>query len=143
MSAWNVFKKVNHYFKTTLQKINILSLDEIVPPPPPPPPPTGDDGYQFQPFDEAPVPIGGWPELQRNLAYPATAQKSGIEGKVVVNAEIDENGVVGKTWILKSLPGGCDEAAVEALRKTKWKPALHHDKPVKVRIAITLVFKLH
>jgi TonB family protein len=141
LGAWNIFKKINHYFKTTLKRQNILPLDEIIPPTPPPP--SDNEEPIFFKYDEAPIPVGGWPEIQRNLVYPAIAQKSGIEGKVVVNAEIDENGVVGKTWILKSLPGGCDEAAVEALRKTKWKPALHRDKPVKVRVAITLEFRLH
>jgi len=116
-----------------------LDLDDEPPPPPPPP----DDGApMFFAYDEAPIPIGGWEALQRNLVYPPMAQKAGVEGKVVVNAEIDAEGNVGRTWILVSLVG-CDEAAVTAIRKTKWKPAMQRDQPVFVRVAITVIFQLN
>ena len=116
-----------------------LDLDDE---PPPPPPPLDDGAPMFFAYDEAPVPIGGWKELQKNLLYPPMAQKANVEGKVIVNAEIDEQGNVGRTWILKSLVG-CDEAAVKAIRKTKWKPAMQRDQPVRVRVAITVVFELN
>ena len=116
-----------------------LDLDDE---PPPPPPPLDDGAPMFFAYDEAPVPIGGWGELQKNLLYPPMAQKANVEGKVIVNAEIDEEGNVGRTWILKSLVG-CDEAAVTAIRKTKWKPAMQRDQPVRVRVAITVVFELN
>jgi protein TonB len=116
-----------------------LNMDDEPPPPPPPP----DEGApMFFAYDEAPSPIGGWDALKRNLVYPPMAQKAGVEGKVIVNTEIDEQGNVGRTWILKSLVG-CDEAAVAAIRKTKWKPAMQRDQPVFVRVSITVVFQLN
>jgi protein TonB len=116
-----------------------LDLDDE---PPLPPPPLDTGAPMFFAYDDAPVPIGGWGELKNNLVYPPMAQKANVEGKVVVNAEIDEKGNVGRTWILKSLVG-CDEAAVKAIRKTKWKPAMQRDQPVRVRVAITVVFELN
>ena len=71
------------------------------------------------------------------------AKMIGIEGTVIVHALIDENGTVISTRILKSLGTyGCDEAAENAIRATKWNPAYQRDLPVKVRIAIPITFKL-
>lgn len=93
-------------------------------------------------YDEVPKIIGGWGELTKNLVYPPMARKAKIEGTVIVNAVIDEKGNVGETSISKSLKG-CDDAAVEAIKKTKWKPAMYRNQPVKVRVAIPVVFKLN
>lgn len=119
-----------------------INLDEL---PPPPPPPEEDAGETpiFVAYDEAPQPIGGFPAIQQNLVYPEIARKAGVEGRVYVNVLIDEKGNVIDTKILKSLGNnGCDEAAVDAIRKVKWKPAKQRDKSVKVWVGIPVVFKL-
>ncbi|MBN2001284.1 M56 family metallopeptidase [candidate division KSB1 bacterium] len=94
-------------------------------------------------YDSAPEPIGGYPAMQKNLIYPEAARKAGVEGRVYVQVTIDENGEVTKTQIVKSLGNtGCDEAAIQAITSTKWKPALQDGKPVKVSVGIPIVFKL-
>lgn len=119
-----------------------LDLDDLPPPPPPPEDEDADAGIFFA-YDEAPTPIGGFAAIQRNLKYPEIARKAGIEGTVFVEAVIDEAGNVVSTRIVKSLGhSGCDEAAVEAIRKVKWKPAKQRDKAVKVRISIPVKFRL-
>ncbi len=118
-----------------------LDLSEI--PEPPPPPEEDDDAAIFVAYDEEPRPIGGFAAIQRALKYPEIARKAGIEGKVIVHVLVNEKGIVEKTKILKSLGhSGCDEAAVNAIRSVKWKPALQRDKPVKVWVAIPVIFKL-
>lgn len=117
-----------------------LDLSEI---PEPPPPPEEDDLNIFVAYDEEPRPIGGFAAIQRALKYPEIARKAGIEGKVIVHVLVNEKGVVERTKILKSLGhSGCDQAAVKAIRSVKWKPALQRDKPVKVWVAIPVIFKL-
>ncbi len=118
-----------------------LDLSDI---PPPPPPPDEDDGTSiFVPYDEPPHPIGGFVAIQRALKYPEIARKAGIEGRVIVQVLVSEKGEVVKTRIIKSLGhSGCDEAAVNAIRSVKWKPALQRDKPVKVWVAIPVIFRL-
>jgi len=119
-----------------------INLDELPPPPPPPEEETGETPI-FVAYDEAPQPIGGFPAIQKNLVYPEIARKAGVEGRVYVNVLIDEQGNVIDTKILKSLGNnGCDEAAVAAIRKVKWKPAKQRDKAVKVWVGIPVVFKL-
>ena len=118
-----------------------LDLSDI---PPPPPPPEEDDGMNiFVPFDEPPSPIGGFKAIQRALKYPEIARKAGIEGRVIIQVQVSEKGRVLKTRIIKSLGhSGCDEAAVKAIKNVKWKPALQRDKPVKVWVAIPVIFRL-
>lgn len=98
----------------------------------------------FVPYDDPPQPNGGFAAIQKNLDYPELAQKAGIEGTVTVQARIDENGDVIDTRILVPLGNsGCNEAAVEAIKSLKWKPAKQKDKPVAVWITVPVRFKLH
>lgn len=123
-------------------EITDLDLSEL-PPPPPPPEEEDETATIFVPYDEPPTPIGGFAAIQRNLKYPEIARKAGVEGKVLVHVRVNKKGNVISTKILQSLGNnGCDEAAVEAIKKVKWKPAYQRDKPVTVWIAIPVVFKL-
>lgn len=126
------------------ESIEITDLDLTELPPPPPPPPTDEEAATiFVPYDDPPQPIGGFAAIQRNLKYPEIARKAGVEGRVMVHVQIDEKGNVVNTKILQSLGNnGCDEAAVEAIKSVKWKPAMQRDRPVKVWVAIPVVFKL-
>jgi protein TonB len=129
------------------ETIEFTELDLDAEPPPPPPPPSAevvdDDVPVFVPFDEPPEPIGGYTAIQKRLVYPEIARKAGVEGRLMVWAQIDENGTVVRTRIMKSLgPNGCDEAAQVAIRAVKWKPAKQRDRPVKVWVAVPVDFKL-
>jgi len=98
---------------------------------------------KFIPYDTAPEPIGGFMAIQNNVIYPEADQEAGHEGTVVVQAFLDENGDVTKAVILRS-PGleGLEIAAMNAIKQTKFKPALQKEKPVGVYISIPVVFKL-
>ncbi|MFA6617499.1 MAG: energy transducer TonB [Candidatus Neomarinimicrobiota bacterium] len=113
---------------------------------PPPPPGDGDGNVQvvFIAYDEPPTPIGGQAAIARNTVYPEIAKEAGIEGQVVVQAFINENGVVEHCLILKGMPGtGLDESAINAIKKTKFKPAKQRDRNVGVWISIPVTFKLN
>jgi periplasmic protein TonB len=58
--------------------------------------------------------------LSRHLEYPAMAVRMGIEGKVVVEFTVDENGKISDATILESLHRLCDQ---EAIRLVKSMPA--------------------
>ncbi|RKY55132.1 MAG: hypothetical protein DRP93_03945 [Candidatus Neomarinimicrobiota bacterium] len=113
-----------------------------------PPPPPGDNpdtnDYIFVPYDEPPEAIGGVAAIARNTVYPEIAKEAGIEGTVYVQTYIDEKGTVLKCVTVKGMPGtGLDEAAMDAIKKTKWKPAVQRDRNVGVWIAIPVTFKLN
>ena len=103
----------------------------------PPPPPSGPK-VVFIPYDDPPVAMSPIRPL-----YPEIAQEAGIEGVVVVQAFIDAKGRVKQTLILKGVPNtGLDEAAMEAIRKTRFRPAKQRERAVGVWISIPVNFKL-
>ncbi|MDT8322824.1 MAG: energy transducer TonB, partial [Bacteroidota bacterium] len=116
--------------------------------PPPPPLPDRDEADAsaedliFEAVETYPTIIGGTEALTKALTYPPIAKRAGIEGTVVVRVLLDKNGRVEKTEILKSIGGGCDEAAVDAIRSLRFTPGLQREKPVRVYISIPVHFRL-
>ena len=119
----------------TIEETDLDDLEDWDAPPPPP-----DQGRQvkFIPYDKAPIPMSPIrPE------YPEIAMEAGIEGTVIVQAFINKKGVVEDTMILKGIPNtGLNEAAEEAVKRTRWKPARQRDKKVGVWMSIPINFKL-
>jgi protein TonB len=121
--------------ETTFEHFNILEGA--------PPPPESGPSVRFIPYDEPPIPIGGYSAIQANIVYPEIAREAGIEGTVIVKAFIDRRGRVLNTIVLAGVPNtGLDEAAAEAIRKTRFKPAKQRDRPVGVWISIPVHFRL-
>jgi protein TonB len=107
-------------------------------PPPPIPPPN-----KFIAYTQRPEPIGGYAAIMKNVYYPEMAVLADIGGRVIVKAYIDEKGLVRRTVVLKSIPNtGLDEAAVKAVERTRFRPAMQRDIPVGVWIAIPVVFQI-
>lgn len=92
---------------------------------------------------EMPIPIGGMNAIAINVHYPEIAKRAGIQGRVFVKAFIDEEGNVAATEIIKGIGSGCDQAAIEAIQKTKFHPGKENGKPVKVQVSIPIMFKLN
>ncbi len=96
----------------------------------------------FVAVEQMPSPIGGIKAIQENIVYPESAKKDGVEGRVFVKAYIDTTGSVVKTELLKGIGSGCDEAAIEAVKKVKFKPGMQRGKPVNVQVTVPILFKL-
>lgn len=96
----------------------------------------------FVAVEEMPVPVGGLQEIQSRIEYPEIAKRVGIEGKVFVRAFVDETGSVTNAEIVKGIGGGCDEAALDAILKTKFTPGKQRGKPIKVQITVPIHFRL-
>ncbi|MDO9548231.1 MAG: energy transducer TonB [Candidatus Marinimicrobia bacterium] len=109
----------------------------------PPEEPSRQPTFIYIPHEEEPEPIGGYAAILKNAVYPPMAIEMGISGTVSVYAFIDENGNVSKCWIVQGIPNSeLDEAAIDAVRKTKFKPAKQRDRNVGVYILIPIKFKL-
>lgn len=101
------------------------------------------EGEEYLAFaEQMPAPIGGLPAIYKNIKYPAIAQSAGIQGKVYLLVFVKEDGAVGDIKIVKSLGGGCDEAAMEAIKKAKFAPGKNKGKEVKVKFTMAIEFKL-
>jgi len=95
---------------------------------------------KFIPYDQAPRPKTPLGDL---IIYPELAREAGIEGKVFVRAFINTKGVVTATKIVKGLPNtGLDEAALKAIKKSRWYPARQRDKKVGIWLTIPVDFSL-
>jgi protein TonB len=96
----------------------------------------------FVAVEEMPEPIGGITAIQQKIVYPEIAKRAGVEGKVYVLAFVNEDGNVTDAKLIKGIGAGCDEAALDAVKKTKFKPGKQRGVPVKVQVSIPIVFKL-
>ena len=96
----------------------------------------------FVAVEEMPQPIGGLQEIQKKIKYPEIAKRAGVEGKVFVRAFVDENGNVVNAEVVKGIGAGCDEAALDAILKTKFTPGKQRGKPIKVQVTVPVLFKL-
>ncbi len=101
-----------------------------------------EEPYYFVAVEEMPEPIGGLKSIQEKIIYPEIARRAGIEGKVFVRAYVDETGSVKRAEVIKGIGLGCDEAALDAVLNTKFKPGKQRGKLIKVQIIIPIVFKL-
>jgi len=91
--------------------------------PPPPPPVEEEEIPDFLPLADQPKIIGGLGALQILVEYPIIARKAGIQGLVTISVLVDKEGNPVEFKILKSLGNnGCDEAAINAIKKIKFTP---------------------
>ena len=119
-----------------------LEAEMEAPPPPKEEKKVEEEPTYFVAVEEMPEPIGGIKGIQEKIVYPEIAKRAGVEGKVYVLAFVDESGTVTKAQVLKGIGAGCDEAALTAVQKTKFKPGKQRGKPVKVQVSIPIIFKL-
>ena len=111
--------------------------------PPPPPPIEEEEIPDFLPLENQPKPIGGIGAIQKLIKYPEIAIKAGIQGQVVIHVLVNEEGIPVETRVLKSLGNsGCDEAAIDAILKTRFTPASQRNRPVKFWMSIPIKFQL-
>ena len=74
--------------------------------------------------------------------YPSLARKAGIEGSVLAEALIDEEGRVTEARIIHSPSPVFYEAVLRALRASLFYPAKQRDQPVKSFIRVPYEFTL-
>jgi protein TonB len=106
----------------------MASAADVAPPPAPAPP----------------VKIGGdvhAPQLLSSVMpiYPPMARSSGIVGNVVVQASISATGAVVSTKVISG-PAVLRQAAVDAMRRWKYRPATLNGLPVSVEVTVTMAF---
>ncbi|MFO7445555.1 MAG: energy transducer TonB [Ignavibacteriaceae bacterium] len=92
--------------------------------------------------DEMPEPVGGYEAIYKIIEYPDIAKKAGVQGKVYLLAYINEKGGVDDVKVVKGLGAGCDEAAIDAVKKQKFNPGKVQGQAVKVKLTIPIIFKL-
>ena len=95
---------------------------------------------------QSPLRVGGnikAPTKTRDVrpAYPAEAQAAKIEGVVIIEATINEEGRVVNACVLRSIPL-LDDAALQAVGGWEFTPTLLNGAPVPVIMTVTVNFTL-
>jgi protein TonB len=76
-----------------------------------------------------------------NPEYPPIAQSARVQGVVILEALIDEQGKVADARVLRSIPL-LDQAAIDAVRQWEYTPTLLNGAPVPVIMTVTVQFTL-
>ncbi len=92
--------------------------------------------------EEVPELKGGLEGIYKNIQYPAEAVKAKTQGKVYVMIFVNEKGDVDDVKLIKGIGSGCDEAAIKAIKKAKFKPGKAKGKVVKAKVAMAIEFKI-
>jgi len=97
--------------------------------------------------DTGPIRVGGQIKEPRKIhevkpIYPEIARKARMEGVVILEITVDKQGNVRDVKILRSLPMGLTEAAVEAVKQWKYEPSTLNGRPVEVLVTVTVTFRL-
>jgi len=96
---------------------------------------------------DGPLRVGGdvkAPVVIRKVepVYTEEARSQRIMGIVIVEATIGRDGLVKNVTVLKPLPFGLDQAAVDAVKQWQFKPATRNGEPVDVVFNLTINFRL-
>ncbi|MCK6598665.1 MAG: TonB family protein [Bdellovibrionaceae bacterium] len=109
------------------------------------------DTLKLDPTDQDSIPIpadeylvSSMPVLisEVRIPYPEEAKKAGIEGPVVLELLIDNQGRVRSVTLIKGPGFGLNEAALAAIKNFKFRPAMMKDQSVAVKIKYTYRFVL-
>ena len=122
-----------------------LDLDAAVDLPPPPPPAEEEEEPEPEIFvivEQMPDLIGGLGELQKKIRYPEIAKKAGVEGRVIVQFVVNEQGMVENPVVVRGIGAGCDEEAIRAVQDARFTPGKQRGKAVKVKMSLPITFKL-
>ena len=119
-----------------------FDLDGPMDLPPPPPPQDDEEEDFFVVVEQMPEPIGGIAAVQKLVKYPEMARRAGIEGRVTVQFIVNEAGQVENPRVIRGIGGGCDEAALEAVKKAKFTPGMQRGRPVRVQFSLPVIFRL-
>jgi TonB family protein len=73
--------------------------------------------------------------------YPEDARAAGIEGVIILEIVIGENGSVIEARVLRSIPE-LDQAAIDAVSQWQFEPTLLNGEPVELEMNVTVNFTL-
>ena len=109
---------------------------DLAPPPPPP----------ARPAPGKPLRVGGAikePALVYSVdpVYPRAASAMGLEGTVILEALVDEEGRVTDVRVLRS-NGVFDRAALDAVHQWRYSPVLLNGRPERFVLTVVVSFRL-
>ncbi|WP_455671431.1 energy transducer TonB [Phocaeicola sp.] len=101
----------------------------------------------FQVVEEMPEFPGGMAEclkfLGKNIKYPNISQENGVQGKVIVQFVVNQDGSIVDPVVVRSVDPYLDKEALRVIKTMpKWKPGKQRGKAVRVKYTVPVTFKL-
>jgi TonB family protein len=96
----------------------------------------GGGAYRIGAGVSAPVPIA-----RVEPVYTDEARQAKLQGSVLLQVVIDENGVPQNIFVVRALGLGLDQKAIEAVQQWRFKPSFLNGRPVSVSATIEVNFR--
>ena len=101
----------------------------------------------FMVVEEMPEFPGGMGEclkfLAKNIKYPTIAQENGIQGRVIVQFVVNQDGSIVDPVVMRAVDPYLDKEALRVIKMMpKWKPGKQRGKAVRVKYTVPVTFRL-
>lgn len=101
----------------------------------------------FQVVEEMPEFPGGMAEclkfISKNIKYPTIAQENGIQGRVIIQFVVNQDGSIVDPVVMRTVDPYLDKEALRVIKMMpKWKPGKQRGKAVRVKYTVPVTFKL-
>lgn len=81
--------------------------------------------------------------IAQNLRYPKAAQEAGVQGRVMLQFTVGQDGTLSDIKVLRSVSAEIDAEAVRVVRSMpRWTPAKANGKPISARYMVPVAFRL-
>ena len=81
--------------------------------------------------------------IAKNLRYPKAAQEAGVQGRVMLQFTVGQDGTLSDIKVLRSVSAEIDAEAVRVVRSMpRWTPAKANGKPISARYMVPVAFRL-
>ncbi len=103
--------------------------------------------YTYTEIEENAEFKNGWDGLHRyiskELQYPPSARKWGIQGKVFIGFVVEKSGALSGLKVMKGIGFGCDDEALKVMiTSSPWKPGKHRGQLVRQKMIYPVGFKV-
>ena len=107
-----------------------------------------DENKIFTVVEQQPEFQGGYEAMmnfiQKNMRYPASARRMGVDGTVYVSFVVSKDGSISEVKTIRGISADCDKEAMRVVSMMPpWRPGKQNGKPVFVRFVLPIKFKLN
>jgi protein TonB len=78
-----------------------------------------------------------------DATYTTEARRAKLQGTCALELIVEPDGRTGDIHVTRSLGGGLDEKAVEAIQQWRFQPAMKAGQPVAARITAEVTFRVY
>ena len=81
--------------------------------------------------------------VNQRLVYPEIAKENGVQGRVMLQFQVNADGTVSNVKVLRGVDPSLDKEAVRVVSSSpKWEPGMQRDRKVKVTYTFPVIFQL-